>query len=135
MTMKKFGGIGLSANQCGVFERVFIIGTDTYELVCINPQIIRASEDLLKTDEGCLSYPGLYLKIDRPSWLEVMFVNEQGIIQNMRLDGLTARCFAHELDHMNGKRFVEYVGKVALQTARRKQEKIMKKVVRNFKKK
>jgi peptide deformylase len=135
MTMKKFGGIGLSANQCGVFERVFIIGTDDYELVCINPQILNSSEQINKSDEGCLSYPGLYLRIDRPMWLDVAFVNENGVVENRRLEGLTARCFAHELDHMNGKRFVDYVKPVALQQARRKQEKMMKKVVRNFKKK
>ena len=135
MTMKKFGGIGLSANQCGVTARMFIIGTDEYELVCINPRVLAASADVMKTDEGCLSYPGLYLKIDRPNSIQVEFTDENGQVQQTMLEGLSARCFLHELDHMNGKKFIEYVGPVALQMARKKQDKLMKKVIRNQKKK
>ncbi len=135
MTMKLYGGIGLSANQCGIFERVFIIGTEEFQLACINPKVIGTSAGMLKTDEGCLSFPGLYLKIDRPNSIQVEFTDENGQTQQTMLEGLSARCFLHELDHMNGKRFTEYVGPVALQTARRKQDKIMKKVIRNQKKK
>ena len=134
MTRKLYGGIGLSANQCGVFERVFVIGTDHFDLACINPKVVETSADVMKTDEGCLSYPGLYVKIERPSWVQVEFTDENGQTKQTRLEGLSARCFLHELDHMNGKKFVEYVGPVALQTARRKQEKVMKKVIRNRKK-
>ena len=54
MTMKKFGGIGLSANQCGVYERVFIIGTEHFQIACINPKIIEKSETTIKSEEGCL---------------------------------------------------------------------------------
>jgi peptide deformylase len=134
MTRKLYGGIGLSANQCGVFERVFVIGTDHFDLACINPKLIEASVDVLKMDEGCLSYPGLCVKIDRPIWVQVEFTDEKGQTKQTRLDGLSARCFLHELDHMNGKRFIEYVGPVALQIAKRKQEKMLKKVIRHRKK-
>jgi len=134
-TMKLYGGIGLSANQCGVFERVFIIGTDEFQLACINPKLIGTSAGMIKADEGCLSFPGLYLKIDRPNSIQVEFTDENGQVQQTMLEGLSARCFLHELDHMNGKKFVEYVGPVALQMARKKQDKLMKKVVRNQKKK
>jgi len=134
MTRKLYGGIGLSANQCGVFERVFVIGTDHFDLACINPKVIDVSADVMKTDEGCLSFPGLYVKIDRPTWAQVEFTDENGQTKQTRLEGLSARCFLHELDHMNGKKFTEYVGPVALQTARRKQEKLMKKIIRNRKK-
>jgi peptide deformylase len=130
MTRKLYGGLGLSANQCGVQERVFVIGTDQFEIVCINPKILSASADLDKSSEGCLSFPGLYVKIARPSWVEVEFTNENGEVKQVKLDGLTARCFAHELDHMNGKKFVSYVGDVALQMARKKQSKLMKKYTR-----
>lgn len=130
MTMKLYNGIGLSANQCGVFERVFVIGTDQFQIACINPRIVGASADIIKSDEGCLSFPGLFVKIDRPSSLDVEFVTENGEVKQMRLEGLSARCFAHELDHMNGKKFTEHVGPVALQMARRKQEKIIKKISR-----
>jgi peptide deformylase len=135
MTMKLYGGIGLSANQCGVFERVFVIGTDHFQIACVNPKIIATSEDTIKESEGCLSFPGLYVKIDRPSWIDVEFIDEMGSLKQMRLEGVTARCFQHELDHMNGIRMVEKVGPVALQLARQKQEKMIKKIIRHKKKK
>jgi peptide deformylase len=131
MTMKQFGGIGLSANQCGVYERVFIIGTDQFQIVCINPKVIKQSENMVKDNEGCLSFPGFYVKIERPSWVDVEFTDETGQTKQMHLEGLTARCFMHELDHMNGIKFTKYVGPVAIQMARKKQEKIMKKIVRS----
>jgi peptide deformylase len=130
MTMKLFGGIGLSANQCGVFERMFVIGTDQFQIVCINPKIVNSSSAMNKSDEGCLSFPGLYLKIDRPEWIEVEFTNEDGVVQQMRLEGLTARCFQHELDHLNGIRFIDNMKPVALQMARKKQKKLMQRVIR-----
>ena len=130
MTMKLYGGIGLSANQCGVFERMFVIGTDQFQIVCINPKIVNSSSAMNKSDEGCLSFPGLYLKIDRPEWIEVEFTNEEGVIQQMRLEGLTARCFQHELDHLNGIRFIDNMKPVALQMARKKQKKLMQRVIR-----
>ena len=135
LTMKLYGGIGLSANQCGIFERVFIIGTDEFQLACINPKLIGTSAGMIKADEGCLSFPGLYIKIDRPNSIQVEFTDENGQVQQTMLEGLSARCFLHELDHMNGKKFIEYVGPVALQMARKKQDKLMKKVIRNQKKK
>ena len=134
MTMKLYGGIGLSANQCGVFERVFVIGTDHFQIACINPRIIGQAPSTIKAEEGCLSFPGLHVKLDRPDWVEVEFTNEMGELKQMRLDGITARCFQHELDHMNGIRMVDHIGPVALQMARKKQEKIIKKIVRHKKK-
>lgn len=134
MTMKLYGGVGLSANQCGVFERVFVIGTEHFQIACINPRIVGKAPSTVKAEEGCLSYPGLFLKIDRPDWIDVEFTDEIGAVKQMRLEGVTARCFQHELDHMNGIRMIEYVGPVALQMARKKQEKIIKKIVRHKKK-
>ena len=134
VTMKLYGGIGLSANQCGVFERVFVIGTDQFQIACINPRIIGQSPTTIKGEEGCLSFPGFYLKIDRPDWIDVEFKTEMGEVKQMRLDGVTARCFQHELDHMNGIRMTDHVGPVAIQMARKKQEKVIKKIVRNKKK-
>ena len=134
MTMKLYGGIGLSANQCGVFERVFVIGTDEFQIACINPRIIGKSPSTIKESEGCLSFPGLYLKLDRPDWIEVEYIDENGQLMQTRLDGVTARCFQHELDHMNGIRMTDHAGPVMLQMARKKQEKIIKKIVRNKKK-
>lgn len=125
MTMKKFGGIGLSANQCGVLARVFVIGTDDFQMVCINPKVIASSNDVVRDDEGCLSFPAMHLKIDRPSWVDVEYLDENGVTQNNRLSGITARCFLHELDHMNGVRFVDLVGPVAMRMATKRQHKII----------
>lgn len=133
MTMKQFGGIGLSANQCGVFERVFVIGTDEFQMACINPKVIEVSGETVKESEGCLSYPGMFLKVERPKSILVEFTDEVGQIQKMWLDGVTARCYLHELDHMNGVKFTDKVGPVALSQGRRKQQKMMKKIVRKQK--
>ncbi len=130
LTMQQYGGIGLSANQCGVFERVFVIGTGEFQLACINPKIISRSDKAIKADEGCLSFPGFYVKVPRPEEITVEFTDEDGNIKEAELTGLTARCFMHELDHMNGIRLIDHAGPVAIQQARRKQEKILKKAIR-----
>jgi peptide deformylase len=135
MTMKKFGGLGLSANQCGVYERVFVMGYDDNMFVCINPKVVEQSDEMIKEKEGCLSYPGMFLSVPRPKWIVAEFVNEVGQVQQMRFEGITARCFLHELDHMNGIKFVEHVGPVSIRMAREKQRKTIKKFQRQFKNK
>lgn len=135
ITKKSYGGIGLSANQCGISARVFIIGIDEDEMVCINPKILNRSEQTIKADEGCLSFPGFYVKIARPTWIDVEFTDENGKLKQTRLEGLTARCFEHELDHMNGILFTSHVGPVTMQMARKKQAKILKTTQRKLKRK
>lgn len=130
LTMKNFSGLGLSANQCGIKLRAFLIGTDQFQLFCLNPKVIEQSEETAKDNEGCLSFPGLFCKIERPKWVDVEFTTQNGETKQLRLDGLTARCFLHELDHLNGVRFVDRIGPVALQMARKKQSKIVKKATR-----
>lgn len=130
MTMKLHGGIGLSANQCGVFERVFVLGANDAIWACINPKIINASPDLIREKEGCLSFPGLALGVERHSWVEAEFINEECKVVQMRFEGLTARCFQHELDHMNGIKFTSKVKPLALQMAKKQQQKLIKKIMR-----
>jgi len=134
MTMKLHGGIGLSANQCGVFERVFVIGANDAVWACINPKIINASPDLIRDREGCLSFPGLALNVERHSWVEAEFINEECKVVQMRFEGLTARCYQHELDHMDGIRFTNHVKPLALQMAKKQQKKLIKKIMRLHKK-
>jgi len=134
MTMKLHGGIGLSANQCGVFERVFVIGANDAVWACINPKIINASPDLIRDKEGCLSFPGLALNVERHSWVEAEFINEECKVVQMRFEGLTARCYQHELDHMDGIRFTNHVKPLALQMAKKQQKKLIKKIMRLHKK-
>ena len=133
MTLKKFGGIGLSANQCGMPIRMFIIGHEDFNMVCINPKVLMESDEVVKSDEGCLSFPALFCKIERPQWIKVEFTNEHGQVVQTKLEGLTARCYLHELDHMNGIKFTSYVGPVALKMAKAKQEKRIKTAIRKNK--
>jgi len=133
MTMKLYSGLGLAANQCAVKERVFVIGTDQFQMACINPKVIESSEEIVKDTEGCLSFPAFFLSIPRPKWIEVEFTDENGQRKQTRLDGLTARCFLHELEHLNGVKFTSHVGSVAMLQAKRKQEKLIKKIVRRRK--
>ena len=130
MTMKLYSGLGLSANQCAVKERVFVIGTDQFQMACINPKVLEVSEELVKDTEGCLSFPAFFLKFPRPKWIEVEYTNENGERTQVKLDGLTARCFLHELDHLNGVKFTSYVGAASILQAARKQQKLIKKIVR-----
>jgi peptide deformylase len=135
LTKKMYGGLGLSANQCGVYERVFVIGSGDDSFACINPKVLQISEEISKEKEGCLSYPGMFLSIKRPSKIVVEFTNEAGELVNTTFEGVTARCFLHELDHLNGVRFVEHVGPVSIRMAREKQQKTIKKYQRQFKNK
>jgi peptide deformylase len=133
MTMKLYSGLGLSANQCGVAERMFVLGTDDFQLVCLNPKVL-AFGPPEKGKEGCLSFPGLFLNVDRPTWIEVEFSDENGKIHQTRLEGISARCFLHELDHLDGIKYTSYIKPLALKMARQKANKIVKKIIRGNKK-
>ena len=133
MTMKLYSGLGLAANQCAVKERVFVIGTDQFQMACINPKVLESSEEIVIDTEGCLSFPAFFLSIPRPKWVDVEFTDENGQRKQTRLDGLTARCFLHELEHLNGVKFTSHVGSVAMSQAKRKQKKLIKKIVRRKK--
>jgi peptide deformylase len=130
MTMKLYGGVGLSANQCGVMERMFIMG----DVVCINPKIVDTMDGTNNDREGCLSFPGLSLAVHRPASVLAEWTNEKGEVLQSWLHGLNARIFQHELDHMNGIRFVQKVGPTTLRLAREKQQKLIKKITRQQKK-
>jgi peptide deformylase len=134
LTMKMYNGLGLSANQCGVSMRMFVIGTDQFQMTCINPKIVGFSEDIARKREGCLSYPGLFITIPRHTSIQVEYVDEFGQKQEITMDGVTAQCFQHELDHLNGITFTSKVGSAALQLAKQKQQKLIKKITRAQKK-
>ena len=134
MTMKLYGGIGLSANQVGVMHKVFIMGTDDFFVACINPKVIEQSKETEVSIEGCLSFPGLQLNVERPKWIIAEYTDASGQIQQTKFEGITARCYLHELDHMNGICYTSYVKPVALQLARQKAEKLVKKTIRNMRK-
>ena len=128
------GGIGLAAPQVGINKRLFIMGNQDLLVACINPEIVETI-GTVRDIEGCLSFPNLFLAVKRPEHIIVEFLDRDKQKHIIRLDNIDARCFLHELDHMDGKKFVELVGPATLMTAKRKQEKMMKKFVRRQKKK
>lgn len=129
-TMKKYGGIGLAANQCAIEARVFVIGNEDEAIACFNPRIVSISERWVEANEGCLSFPGLALNINRTETIGVEYYDEQGILKTNTFSGITARCFQHELDHLNGIKFISYVGKTSLMIAKKRQNKLKKKFAR-----
>jgi len=130
LTMREYGGIGLAANQCGINIRMFVIGTENEMFVCYNPKVISKSENCVSGNEGCLSFPGMFLNIKRPEIIDVEYMNERGETVKNTFSGVTARCFQHELDHLNGIKFTNYVGKTSMIMAKKRKEKIKKKIIR-----
>jgi peptide deformylase len=129
-TMKKYGGIGLAANQCSVKARVFVVGNEDDAIACFNPKIISISETSVSGSEGCLSFPGMFLNVQRTETIGVEYYNEKGELQTNTFSGITARCFQHELDHLNGIKFTSYVGKTSFMIAKKRQDKLKKKFAR-----
>ena len=119
-------GIGLAAPQIGVLKRAFIIGDMSGILPCFNPEIVSYSEDEDWLTEGCLSFPGLYIKIKRPTSIDVRFQDMSGAWREMSMEGIVARCYQHELDHLNGVTFHLKAGHLALQMAEKRRKKILK---------
>jgi len=131
-TMENFHGLGLSANQMGIMERAFIMFSDFQKrekLVCFNPEILEYSVEHVFEDEGCLSNPGLWLKIKRPEAIVLKYEDEDGKVTERPFRGLESRIAQHEYDHMEGKNFMDLVSKLRLQMAikRRKKQEIKSK--------
>jgi peptide deformylase len=111
-TMYEAPGVGLAASQVDVHEQLVIIDTsDTKDdlKVFINPEITWSSDDKQVYDEGCLSVPGIYDGVERPSRVKVRALDLQGKPFELEADGLLAVCIQHEMDHLKGKVFVEYL--------------------------
>ena len=123
-------GLGISANQIGMPVKVFAMRIDEGDnaIVCFNPEIEKESDETVMMKEGCLSYPFLYLNIQRPKIIEATYQNVDGNDLNVHFEGLAARIFHHEMDHMKGKTFLDGVSKIKLKSARKKQKILLKKV-------
>ena len=108
--MIHYEGIGLSANQIGIGERVFvmILNVETEETItCFNPRIIKRYDDNVWCEEGCLSFPDEIINIQRPNRIVVKYEDEDKKNHKIKLDGLAARVFLHEFDHLEGIVFTE----------------------------
>ena len=127
--MVKFRGIGLSANQVGIPYQVFVAGdyNDPENIVaCFNPRIVFQSEQLVPIEEGCLSYPGLFLIVERPSIVRLRSANYDGRVDTRIYDGVPARIVQHEMDHMMGTNFTTRVTKLKLDRAKAHKKKLDK---------
>ena len=126
-TCKANHGIGLSANQCGFNHRVFVMGANDDYVAFYNPKITKF-EGEAHMIEGCLSFPFLALRITRPETIEVEYQDFNGEKKTAKFSGLSARCFQHELDHMNGIVYTSKTKPLALKMGMDKRNKILKKI-------
>jgi peptide deformylase len=124
-TMNANRGIGLAGNQVGLLRRVFVMKlTDGREMAFFNPTILVGDNAGIDAEEGCLSFPNLWLKVKRSDKITAMYLDNTGKRCIIELDGIDSRCFQHELDHLDGITFTEYVSDLKLQMARKKQRKL-----------
>ena len=124
-TCKSHKGYGLSANQCGFRHRVFVMGTGDDYVAFFNPKIISTSGEVHMA-EGCLSFPFLGLHITRPAIVDVEYQDFNGVVRTTKFSGVSARCFQHELDHLNGIVYTYKVKPMALQSGLKKRNKLLK---------
>ena len=123
--MRANKGIGLSANQLGYPHRVFVMESEK-PFACYNPSIRWYSEEETELEEGCLSYPGIHFKLTRPAHIRVVFTAPDGSVNAMRMTGLTARVFQHELDHLNGVNFLATLSPIHKERYLRKVQKTLR---------
>ena len=119
-------GMGLAANQIGITKRFFAIGHDSFDTftkhaIIWNPRVLKFSEDKVIDTEGCLSFKGIWLKVERPRTVEVTYETTQGKTKFAKLDGMESKCFQHECDHLEGITFNKRVSKLRWDMARKKQ--------------
>ncbi len=130
-TMYAAPGIGLAASQIGILQRMFVLDVAKEDapkepMVFINPKIVWSSEETSVYQEGCLSIPEYYEDVERPAEVKIQFLNREGAEQELNAGGLLATCIQHELDHLNGKLFIDYLSKL-------KRDRVMKKFAKQAK--
>ena len=116
-TMYKAPGIGLAAIQVGILKRAVVIDVSKEDekknpLFLINPEIIYRSNETSIYEEGCLSLPGQYAEIERPSKCQVKYIDFDGKARELKAEGLLSTCIQHEIDHLDGVLFIDYLSKL-----------------------
>ena len=116
-TMYAAPGIGLAAIQVGVPKRVIVLDIDQKEgqknpIFLVNPEIINKSSNYLTYEEGCLSVPGQFAEIDRPEKCHIKYLDYNGEKKEMEAHGMLATCIQHEIDHLEGILFIDYLSKL-----------------------
>ncbi|PPR79602.1 MAG: Peptide deformylase [Alphaproteobacteria bacterium MarineAlpha3_Bin5] len=115
-TMYMANGIGLAAPQVGILDRVIVIdiankkgGEKPCPILMANPEIIGIADEDDTHEEGCLSFPSYFANVSRPKWIHVRYVDQKNRRQELRAEGLTAVCLQHEMDHLDGILFIDYL--------------------------
>jgi peptide deformylase len=129
-TMYDAPGVGLAAPQVGVMKRVIVMDcikqpdAAPRPIVLVNPVVVWSSDDLSTYEEGCLSIPEQYADVQRPERVRVQWTDLDGAEQQEEFAGLWATCVQHEIDHLNGKLFIDYLGPLKRQMITRKMQKL-----------
>jgi len=138
-TMYDAPGIGLAAPQVGVMSRMLVMDcvkddmAKPEPMVLINPRVIESSEELSIYDEGCLSIPDQYAEVERPASVKVEWMDLDGKTVQQEFDGLWATCVQHEIDHLDGKLFIDYLKPLKRQMITRKMVKLKREIARDSK--
>ena len=130
-TMYEAPGIGLAASQIGILKRMFVLDVAKEDapkepMVFIIPKIVWSSDEMSVYQEGCLSIPEYFEDVERPAQVTVQFLDREGAEKEVKADGLLATCIQHELDHLNGKLFIDYLSKL-------KRDRVIKKFTKQAK--
>ena len=135
-TMYAAPGIGLAAPQIGILSRIIVMDcekggvAEPKPFVMLNPEVTGVSYETNSYEEGCLSIPEHFAEVTRPKEVEVTWLDIDGNIKKRGFDGLTATCVQHEIDHLNGKLFIDYIGVIKRQMITRKMQKFKRELVR-----
>ncbi|MEL7098081.1 MAG: peptide deformylase [Pseudomonadota bacterium] len=136
-TMYDAPGIGLAAPQVGILSRLIVMdcvkgdSEKPRPLIMFNPEIIASSDDLNTYEEGCLSLPEQFADVTRPAAVQVRWIDENGTEQTEEMDGLWATCVQHEIDHLDGKLFIDYLKPLKRQMITRKMVKMKREIARS----
>ena len=131
--MYQNNGIGLAAPQVGILKRLVVIDCSDNKdiktpLKLINPEVIKLSRNISEFEEGCLSLPSQYAKVTRPSEITLKYTNIEGLICESVFSGLEAICIQHEIDHLDGKLFVDHISRLKKNIIIKKLKKLKKKI-------
>ncbi|MDV7337955.1 peptide deformylase [Terasakiella sp. A23] len=130
-TMYDAPGIGLAAPQVGVLKTVIVIDVtkdedEPFVYKMVNPEIVWSSDELGTYEEGCLSVPESYSEVERPERVKVRYLDENGQSMEVECDGLLATCVQHEIDHLNGKLFIDHISRIKRSMIMRRLTKLKK---------
>lgn len=136
-TMYDAPGIGLAAPQVGILDRIVVVDCEKDPanppdpIVMINPEILGVSEDFNVYEEGCLSLPDQFADVTRPAEIDVRWSDLEGAVCEAHFDGLWATCIQHEIDHLDGKLFIDYLKPLKRQMITRKMQKMKRELARD----